>query len=140
VGNDKSFSGLSRSELMSRIHARGNKNTELAMVKFLKKYKITGWRRHLSLLGTPDFTFSREKVILFIDGCFWHGCPIHKNKIRTNRRYWNQKISSNKRRDRRNSRALREGGWKVLHIWEHDLVNKKETRLVSRIFTALKGL
>ncbi len=67
------FAGLPRSELMSRIRARGNKKTELALVTLLRTNRITGWRRHQPLLGRPDFIFRKRRLAVFVDGCFWHG-------------------------------------------------------------------
>jgi len=64
-----------RSSVMSRVRGRGNKVTELKLLALLRQNKITGWRRHLRLPGKPDFAFPKKKVSVFVDGCFWHGCP-----------------------------------------------------------------
>ena len=129
------FSKAKRSEVMSRIRGRGNKETELALAKLFRAARITGWRRHQNLFGRPDFTFRRQRVIVFVDGCFWHACPRHSNMPVNNRAFWLEKLSRNKARDRLVSRTLRKDGWHVLRIWEHDL--RKPTRAVSRIFAAL---
>jgi DNA mismatch endonuclease (patch repair protein) len=115
------FTKAKRSEVMSRIRGRGNKATEIALVRLMRKNRITGWRRHLDIFGRPDFTFYKQRVIVFVDGCYWHACPKHSRKPRGNADFWNAKFSRNKARDRRVNRNLRKMGWRVLRIWEHDL-------------------
>lgn len=121
---------------MSRIRGRGNKDTEIALMKLLRRQHITGWRRNQTLFGKPDFVFHKKRVIVFVDGCFWHGCPRHSTKPKTNRAYWQSKFHRNKLRDRRVSRELRKLGWRVLRIWEHDLA-KRGTACIRRIKMAL---
>src|SRR4051812_17059299 len=89
-----------RSERMSRIRSRGNQKTELRLLLILRGAKIHGWRRHASLYGSPDFLFRREKLAVFVDGCFWHGCACKKTP-KTNTKFWRDKISQNRRRDRK---------------------------------------
>ena len=131
------FSGLTRSELMSRIRSRGNKKTELAMVRLLRLHGLSGWRRHQPLPGTPDFVFLRHRLALFVDGCFWHGCPKHCRLPKTNRAFWAEKFAANKTRDRLVTRTLRARGWRVLRVWEHELTRKNEGRLLGRIRRAI---
>lgn len=69
------FTTAKRSEVMSRIKGRGNKETELVLVRLFRAEGITGWRRHAALVGRPDFAFRAERVVVFVDGCFWHMCP-----------------------------------------------------------------
>ena len=64
-----------RSFNMSRVRCRGNKTTELVFVAILKSERITGWRRRYRIFGRPDFVFPKERIAVFVDGCFWHGCP-----------------------------------------------------------------
>ena len=132
------FTKAKRSEVMSRIRGRGNKNTELALVKLFRGNKITGWRRHPKIFGKPDFVFPKFKLAVFVDGCFWHGCPKHATKPSTNRAFWRNKFARNKARDRIVNRTLRHLGWTVLRIWQHELTVKYESRLLHRIKTALK--
>ena len=73
--------------------------------------------------GKPDFVFRRERLALFVDGCFWHGCPKHGRNPDSNRGYWLPKLERNKQRDRTVSRRLRRAGWRVLRLWAHDLNN-----------------
>jgi DNA mismatch endonuclease (patch repair protein) len=115
------FTAAKRSEVMSRIRGRGNKETEIALVKLFRAHGITGWRRHRPLFGKPDFTFRKHRVVIFVDGCFWHGCPKHSNKPVNNAPFWEKKLTANRLRDRLVTKMLRQQGWSVLRIWEHDL-------------------
>jgi DNA mismatch endonuclease (patch repair protein) len=81
----------------------------------------------------PDFVFRRERVVVFVDGCFWHGCPQHATWPKQNEEFWRKKLEANKTRDLLVSRTLRKLGWKVLRIWEHDLKKAREKRLVARL-------
>lgn len=132
------FSKKKRSELMSRIRGRNNKGTEVVLASLLRKNGISGWRRHAPLPGTPDFALRAHRVAIFVDGCFWHGCSRCGNKLTpaTNRGYWLPKIKANRSRDRRADRNLRQAGWHVLRIWEHDLKKKPEF-CVTRIRQAI---
>jgi DNA mismatch endonuclease (patch repair protein) len=73
----------------------------------------------------PDFVFLKSRTALFVDGCFWHGCPRHGTRPKNNRAFWHRKLSANEARDRLVNRALRRAGWQVLRIWEHDLPERK---------------
>lgn len=115
------FTKEKRSQVMSLIRSRGNKDTELKLAAILKAYRIKGWRRHQPLLGCPDFVFRRERFAIFVDGCFWHGCPSHGRKPGTNRDYWLAKLKRNRNRDRAVTRELRHRGWRILRVWEHTL-------------------
>jgi DNA mismatch endonuclease (patch repair protein) len=165
------FTKAKRSEVMSRIRGRGNKDTELVLAKLLRAHGITGWRRHvrlnvesrkskvegerrsgprlsafvLRLAVRPDFVFRKSRMALFVDGCFWHGCPKHckyakwltraalnnppspRDRLRrTGRAFWRRKLAANKERDRRVNRALRRAGWCALRIWECELAKRPE--------------
>jgi DNA mismatch endonuclease (patch repair protein) len=125
-----------RSQLMSRIRSRGNASTELRLVALFRDHGITGWRRHLPLPGSPDFTFRKEKIAVFVDGCFWHGCPRCNWTPNSNREYWEKKLGCNLQKDRLNNRVLRQAGWKVIRIWEHAL-RKNPLAALARIQRAL---
>ncbi len=125
------FTRKKRSEVMSRIRSRGNLSTEMRMIALMREHGIKGWRRHRRLPGRPDFVFMRERVAVFVDGCFWHGCPVHYVVPRTAAGFWRAKISGNRDRDRRNSRMLGKLGWRVVRLWEHDF--KKGGRAVIAI-------
>ncbi len=115
------FSKEKRSKVMSRIKGKGNKDTELAMIQILRKFHISGWRRNQAVLGKPDFVFPKQKIALFVDGCFWHGCPKHANMPKNNRPFWEKKLGDNVERDAYVTRQLRKMGWRVVRVWEHEL-------------------
>ena len=128
------FTTAKRSEVMSKIRGRGNRATELVMVRMLRTRRITGWRRHLPLTGRPDFAFRAARVAMFIDGCFWHQCPRCSNMPATNRAFWRRKLAGNVARDRAVTRTLRRAGWRVLRVWEHALRGEPaQSRVAARL-------
>jgi DNA mismatch endonuclease (patch repair protein) len=132
------FGGLSRSALMSRIRSERNATTELKLISLLRVAQLRGWRRNFPLLGKPDFVFPRQKLIVFVDGCFWHGHDCGPNlKPKSNAALWQQKISGNQRRDRRVTRILRLEGWRVIRIWECGLQKSPQT-CMQRIMRVLR--
>lgn len=102
------------------------------MLELLKRHHIRGWRRHLDLPGKPDFAFRNGKVAVFVDGCFWHGCPRCFKTPKKNAAFWKDKISGNMRRDRKVSRTLRDMGWSVIRVRECSL-RKNPEREARRI-------
>jgi DNA mismatch endonuclease, patch repair protein len=127
------FTKAKRSEVMSRVRSRGNKDTEIALAKLFRRNKIIGWRRNQKIFGKPDFIFQKIRLAVFVDGCFWHGCPKHGTQPKGNRAFWKNKFARNKARDVLVTRTLRSAKWRVLRIWEHELARKNETRLIKRI-------
>lgn len=81
----------------------------------------------------PDFVFPQLRLAVFVDGCFWHGCPIHATQPRQNAKFWRDKIVANQARDRLVTRTLRARGWRVLRLWEHELTKRYERRLLARL-------
>ena len=136
-GERTTFGGLRRGQLMSRVRSTGNQTTEKRLASFLRTSGVTGWRRHQLLPGHPDFVWLKRKVAVFVDGCFWHGHVCARNVTpRTNAKAWREKIERNQARDRRATRILRQGGWKVVRIWECQLA-RTPALCVSRIAKAL---
>ncbi len=131
------FDKAKRSEVMSHIRGKGNRNTELALLSLFKDHGITGWRRNQAVLGKPDFVFRAARASIFVDGCFWHGCPKHCQHPGTNRPFWRKKLEANKKRDRHVSRALRRDGWTVMRIWECQLA-RNPGRCVAKIKKAVE--
>jgi DNA mismatch endonuclease (patch repair protein) len=127
------FTKAKRSQVMSQIRAVGNKATELALIKLFRSHGFTGWRRHRRVFGKPDFIFSKERVAVFVDGCFWHCCPKHGTKPKTNPAFWELKLSTNKERDRRVNRVLRKNGWIVVRIWQHELCARNKSHLLRKL-------
>src|ERR1700733_13796768 len=106
---------------MLRIRSTGNRSTEGALIALMRTRGIKGWRRKSSLPGRPDFVFPKSHVAVFVDGCYWHGCPRCSLASKSNTSYWGPKIAGNRKRDRANAKALRIEGWSVIRIWEHEL-------------------
>ncbi len=118
---------------MASVKSRDAKSTELKFISLLKEKGITGWRRNYPLTGKPDFVFRRIKIAVFIDGCFWHGCPCHCRMPSSNVNYWNNKIEKNKIRDKKITKALKMKGWQVIRIWEHEIKTGKLNQKLKRI-------
>ena len=133
MGATDVFTPEKRSAVMARIRGTGNKDTELRLIILMRAARITGWRRNSTLTGKPDFVFPKLRVAVFVDGCFWHGCPIHGTKPKQNAEFWLTKIARNQARDRLVNRTLRKAGWRVLRIWEHELARKNLPRLFARL-------
>lgn len=102
-------------------------------MRILRTEHIAGWRRGQKLAGSPDFVFPKLLLCVFLDGCFWHGCPTCYRRPASNRDYWDGKVLRNRRRDRAVNRSLRADGWRVLRIWEHELKNANRTKLRARL-------
>jgi DNA mismatch endonuclease (patch repair protein) len=131
------FTKAKRSAVMSLIRSRGNRATELRLIALMREYGITGWRRNAPVFGRPDFVFHSERVAVFVDGCFWHGCPRHATKPATRAAWWKAKLARNAQRDRSVTRALRASGWTVLRIWECALVCSRAGRTLASLTRAL---
>ena len=119
------FSKRKRAQVMAAIRSKGNKATELKLVSILRAHGIKGWRRNQRLPGSPDFVFWRERLAVFVDGCFWHACPKHGRMPDSNRSFWSRKLKRNKQRDKVISKRLRIAGWRVIRLWAHDLAKPK---------------
>ncbi len=148
------FDPLKRSEVMARIRGRGNKSTELALTKGFRSAGITGWRRHVELslkplvAGTdaankrrvkvrPDFVFRAFRLAIFVDGCFWHCCPLHSKVPANNHEFWAEKLHRNVERDRQAVLLLKHSGWQCLRIWEHELYDLQPVlRKIQRRMTS----
>lgn len=122
---------------MSRVKGRGNAATELRLIKLFKQYGVIGWRRNFSTFGKPDFVFPRHRIVIFVDGEFWHGHPTRAKIPKTNRTFWKRKIEANKKRDRQVNRTLRAKGWAVIRIWQKDIPRPKT---IQRILSALSSV
>lgn len=133
------FSRVSRvrSRVMSAVRGKGNKTTELRLRMAFVKAGLSGWTLHAKYLpGRPDFCFRSAKLLVFVDGCFWHGCPAcgHVPKVRG--KFWDAKIRRNRERDKNITEDLRSFGFRVIRFWEHDLrISLNEC--VRRIYNGL---
>lgn len=93
--------------LRKALHAEG--------LRYRVAFPVPGQRRR-----TIDIAFTRQKVAVFVDGCFWHGCPEHGTAPRANSEWWRRKLEANRARDRDTDELLRDRGWAVLRVWEHE--------------------
>jgi DNA mismatch endonuclease (patch repair protein) len=129
-----------RSDQMRAVRGRGNKSTEVCLRLALAKAGVRGWRIVArSVCGCPDFYFPKEQLAVFVDGCFWHGCPRCGHIPQTNRPFWRTKIMLNRLRDRATTARLRRQGIAVVRFWEHELqsdlrrcVDQLRAQLVKR--------
>ena len=119
-----------RSRCMSRIKRRDTKPERLLRSSLW----IRGlrYRVDVKLPGRPDIVFTRARLAIFVDGCFWHGCPVHGRMPNSNKSYWKPKLLGNMQRDQDNNKKLKDAGWKVLRIWEHELKHDLDD-IVKRI-------
>jgi len=108
-----------RSYCMSQIRDRDTK-PEMMLRKALWSAGLRYRLRH-KVTGRPDIAFPGSRVAVFCDGCFWHGCPDHSVSPKTNSSFWKAKIGKNRARDERVAAALRDEGWTVIRLWEHDI-------------------
>ena len=119
---------------MASIKSRETR-PELLLRKNLWKQGLRSYRKYPKLSGRPDLCFPTHKLVIFVDGCFWHGCPAHCRVPKKNFDYWTEKIAYNKERDVRINRELQSNGFVVLRIWEHDI-----TRDVFQVTQKIKAL
>ncbi len=94
-------------------------------------------RPEVELKCKADIVFRKARVCIFVDGCYWHGCPRHFETPKVNSDWWDEKIVDNRKRDRKKRTMLRRYGWRVISIWEHDVVPRKLAALVERIGDSL---
>ena len=130
------FSPEKRSEIMSRVK---NKNTSIEL-NLRKELWSRGYRYRLytNLPGTPDIVFPKIKIVIFVDGCFWHNCPICQPKMpSTNKEYWRNKIDRNVERAKKADKELENMGWDIIHIWGHQ-INKDLEKTVDSLISYIK--
>jgi DNA mismatch endonuclease, patch repair protein len=126
-----------RSEIMAKVHSRNNRSTERKLRSSLAGSGISGYKLNVKELpGVPDFVFPKEKVAVFVDGCFWHGCPHCYRRPHSSRKYWDAKVKRNMARDRKNRKLLLQLGWTPVRIWEHSLESLPTVR--KKILSKLK--
>jgi len=136
------FSNVSpvRSKIMSAIKGKNNKSTELKLRMALVKAGIKGWVLHpTDVFGKPDIFFTKKKLAIFVDGCFWHSCTLCGHVPKTRSAFWRAKFERNQARAILVKYNLRRQSIKVMRIWEHSLKkNFKTFHLVKTILSHLK--
>jgi len=130
-----------RRKTMRAVKGKGT-SIERQLSAMLAGMGLSGWKRNVDdITGKPDVVFLQERVLIFVDGCFWHGCPHCNRKLpKTNREYWEHKIQRNIERDKRNTQTLADNGWRVIRTWEHEMQNAAtRSDIRSRIHQAVAG-
>ena len=118
---------VTRSHIMRAIKSEGSLSTERRFGALLARSGINGWHFHDSLLpGKPDVVFEKQRIAVFLDGCFWHGCPDCYRRPNSRRDYWDKKIEANGTRDKQIRRQLVAQDWTVLRFWEHEIKDDSE--------------
>lgn len=125
------FTKRKRSWIMGRIKGKDTKLENL-FAKEMKESEIR-FRKHPKLQGNPDFNIIGKNTVVFVDGCFWHGCPVHYREPKTKKSFWVPKIERNVKRDKEVNRILKREGYRVIRIWEHDIKKGKMKKWVRKI-------
>jgi len=136
------FTRAKRSAIMSRIRSCGSV-PEAALYECVRQ--LLGHRRRIdknvrALPGQPDCVVPSLRLAIFVDGCFYHSCPLHGHAPKSNEAYWQPKLQRNARRDRTNRRELRKRGFAVWSFWEHDLKKRELEKFTSRLQRRLNKL
>lgn len=129
------LSPAQRRYCMSQIKSRDTKPEVLLRKAIWRRgYR---YRKATRVLGKPDIVLPAHNTVVFVDGCFWHGCPKHSIMPKSNSRFWKHKLAANKKRDAYVTRTLRREGWKVVRVWEHE-VTENIDRAIARIESVLE--
>jgi DNA mismatch endonuclease (patch repair protein) len=127
-----------RSHIMAAVKGTGSKSTEWRLRGALVRFGVSGWRMNAKdVLGKPDFLFEEQRLAVFVDGCFWHGCPQHYRRPSTSQSYWDAKVARNIARDEKTNKELTALGYRVVRFWEH-AVRESTVFCVERIKSVLK--
>ena len=127
-------SRLVRSRTMAAVKSTGNRSTERVLRARLVRSGVRGWRMHArDVAGGPDFVFDGPRVAVFVDGCFWHGCPTHAVAPKNNGRWWADKLAANRARDERTDRDLAGADWLSLRVWEHEVTCVAADRVAEAV-------
>ena len=130
-----------RRKTMRAVKGKGT-SLERRLSAMLAGMRLSGWKKNVGdIVGKPDVVFPKERVLIFVDGCFWHGCPHCNRKLpESNREYWERKIRRNVERDKQNTQTLIDNGWRVIRIWEHEVRDVTTRRRIrSEIRQAVTG-
>ncbi len=127
------FSKSKRSQIMQSVKSSGNKSTEEKLIQFFHENNITGWRRHYSVKGHPDFVFLDKRIAVFVDGCFWHGHDCRNTRPAQNSEYWSTKRQKNIEHDASITALFENRGWRVIRIWECELQKKNRAVLEQKM-------
>lgn len=124
-----------RSKIMSSIRAVSKLESLVTQELWKKGYRF---RRNVrGMVGTPDIAIKKYKVVIFIDSCFWHFCPIHGKMPKSNIDFWKNKLKRNQERDREYTKYYLQRGWHILRIWEHE-IRKDFDKTIEKIATFIE--
>ena len=107
------------------------------MIEIFKELHIIGWRRTYPLIGKPDFVFPKKRIVIFVDGCFWHGHTCRNVTPSDNAEFWEAKRLYNKKHDEEVTQTLVQKNWTVIRIWECELKKKNQHDTMRRILEVL---
>lgn len=125
-----------RSQVMKSIKAQSILENEVSKALW---HKGVRFRKNVrSLFGNPDISIKKYKIVIFIDSCFWHACPIHGNIPKSNTDFWSDKLKRNKERDLEVNAYYKDKGWSVIRIWEHELKDDFDG-VIERIYQIILG-
>jgi DNA mismatch endonuclease (patch repair protein) len=126
------------SSRLSRQRRAGTR-AEIALVSELRRRKFKVETNSADLPGRPDIVLPRRKLVVFVHGYSWHGCPRHFTTPKHNRAWWLEKIEANRRRDQRKAAQLRRMGWSVLTVWEHEDPDRAAQRIRNKARSLGRG-
>lgn len=122
--------------IMSAVKSKDTK-IEISFRKELWNQGFRYSKNSAKYFGKPDLVLKKHKTVIFIDSCFWHGCKKHCRMPATNKKYWVNKIERNKSRDKEVNKYYKKSDWKIIRIWEHDVL-KNSDKTVIKIVEFLK--
>ena len=133
------FTSEKRSAVMKAVKSRNTKTTEIKMMEIFKELHIIGWRRTYPLIGKPYFVFPKKRIVIFVDGCFWHGHDCRNVTPSDNAEFWEAKRLYNKKHDEEVTQTLVQKNWTVIRVWECELKKKNRELLLEKISMLLRG-
>ena len=127
------FDKEKRSAIMRQVKSKKNKSTELRLIKIFKENGVTGWKRNYPVKGHPDFVFLKQRIAVFVDGCFWHGHDCRNTRPSANEEFWRKKRERNIKHDKEITELFESRGWTVIRIWGCELKQQNCERTLLKI-------
>lgn len=131
------FSKTKRSDIMSKVRNKDSR-IEITLRKALWKEGFRYRKNSTKHFGKPDIVLPKYKTVIFVDSCFWHGCKKHGSMPTTRKDFWEKKIARNKERDKEVNRHYKKESWRVIRVWEHEIV-KNFYPLTERLISKLQA-
>ena len=140
-GDEKIMDIMTKGQRTHVMRSIGREKTapEKKLARWLSRQGVDMAFNVKGLPGSPDIVIKEKRVAVFVDGCFWHGCPEHYKRPMFNQKYWDKKLEGNKERDRKNDVELVNLGWKVLRFWAHEIVKESKREIMRRIKKEVKN-